>query len=237
MREDLCTIPINEVFEPKDGCPFCRMRDMLEDRMATYITGAAMMEPNVRIETNRLGFCNDHFNMILGRGHRLSVALILESLLHDIEEELYTEEKKLPVKKALANGERRGKSCFMCENIDKNMYHMFSTVFKVWETEEDFRKLYGDQTHICLPHYRMVLTSAQKGMARKHFPAFAEETRRLSQNYIKLVSKDVTHFCRMHDYRNQGQDWGTSRDSIERAIQFLTSREPTTVGKASEKNR
>ena len=37
--------------------------------------------------------------------------------------------KKLPVKKALANGERRGKSCFMCENIDKNMYHMFSTVF------------------------------------------------------------------------------------------------------------
>ena len=56
MREDLCTIPINEVFEPRDGCPFCRMRDMLEDRMATYITGAAMMEPDVRIETNRLGF-------------------------------------------------------------------------------------------------------------------------------------------------------------------------------------
>ena len=45
MREDICSIPVNEVFEPKDGCPFCRMRDMLEDRMATYITGAAMMEP------------------------------------------------------------------------------------------------------------------------------------------------------------------------------------------------
>ena len=36
-------IPISEVFEPRDGCPICRMRDMLEDRMATYITGAAMM--------------------------------------------------------------------------------------------------------------------------------------------------------------------------------------------------
>lgn len=45
MREDICSIPISEIFEPKDGCPFCRMRDMLEDRMATYITGAAMMEP------------------------------------------------------------------------------------------------------------------------------------------------------------------------------------------------
>ncbi len=29
MREDICSIPVNEVFEPKDGCPFCRMRDML----------------------------------------------------------------------------------------------------------------------------------------------------------------------------------------------------------------
>ena len=78
MREDICSIPVNDVFLPKDGCPFCRMRDMLEDRMATYITGAAMMEPDVRVETNRLGFCAEHFNQILARGSRLSVALILE---------------------------------------------------------------------------------------------------------------------------------------------------------------
>ena len=30
MREDICTIPISEVFEPKEGCPICRMRDTLE---------------------------------------------------------------------------------------------------------------------------------------------------------------------------------------------------------------
>ncbi len=30
MREDICSIPVNDVFMPKDGCPFCRMRDMLE---------------------------------------------------------------------------------------------------------------------------------------------------------------------------------------------------------------
>ncbi len=45
MREDICTIPISEVFEPKEGCPICRMRDTLENRVTEYITGAAMMEP------------------------------------------------------------------------------------------------------------------------------------------------------------------------------------------------
>ena len=70
MREDICSIPISEIFEPKDGCPFCRMRDMLEDRMATYITGAAMMEPDVRVETNRLGFCHQ----ILSRSYSAAAA-------------------------------------------------------------------------------------------------------------------------------------------------------------------
>ena len=28
MRDSIYTIPISEVFEPKCGCPICRMRDM-----------------------------------------------------------------------------------------------------------------------------------------------------------------------------------------------------------------
>lgn len=121
MREDICSIPISEIFEPKDGCPFCRMRDMLEDRMATYITGAAMMEPDVRVETNRLGFCHQHFEQILQRGSRLSVALILESLLDEAGKDILPEDDKLAPKKILAAADRRAHSCFVCENVEKNM--------------------------------------------------------------------------------------------------------------------
>ena len=65
MREDICTIPISEVFEPKEGCPICRMRDTLENRVTEYITGAAMMEPDIREVTNVQGFCYPHFSMML----------------------------------------------------------------------------------------------------------------------------------------------------------------------------
>ena len=61
MRESILTIPISEILEPREGCPICRMRDMLEQRTVEYIMGAAMMEPDVRIETNRAGFCSAHF--------------------------------------------------------------------------------------------------------------------------------------------------------------------------------
>ena len=43
MRYDITNIPVAEVFEERDGCPICRLRDQLEQRVVEYITGAAMM--------------------------------------------------------------------------------------------------------------------------------------------------------------------------------------------------
>lgn len=235
MREDICSIPVNDIFAPKDGCPFCRMRDMLEDRMATYITGAAMMEPDVRVETNYKGFCKTHFDMILERGSRLSVALILETLLAEVEKDILPEEKP-NLKKQLQNAERREKSCFVCENVDKNMEHLCSSVVKMWQVDEEFRQLYAEQTHICAKHYPLIMKAAAK-MPKKNLTAFSEVTTKLARDYIRELTGDVSHFCKMFDYRNAGGDWGNSRDSIERAIHYLTARPVTTTTKTEGKNR
>lgn len=235
MREDICSIPVNDVFLPRDGCPFCRMRDMLEDRMASYITGAAMMEPDVRIETNRLGFCTEHFNQILARGSRLSVALILESLLQTVKDEVFPE-GKFQGKKVVAAVHSREEHCFVCENIEKNTNHLLDSMMKLWQSDEEFRRLYSQQQYICLPHYGMVIQAAMK-MPKKNFALFEQETTRLAKKYLEELSGDVTHFCRMFDYRNAGGDWGNSKDAIERAIRYLVSREPEARQKADEKNR
>ena len=235
MREDICSIPVNDVFLPRDGCPFCRMRDMLEDRMATYITGAAMMEPDVRVETNRLGFCAEHFNQILARGSRLSVALILESLLQTVKDEVFPE-GKVPAKKVVAAVHSREERCFICENIEKNTTHLLDSMMKLWQSDEEFRQLYSQQPYICLPHYGMVIQAAMK-MPKKNFVLFEGETTRLAKKYLEELSGDVTHFCRMFDYRNAGGDWGNSKDAIERAIRYLVAREPEARQKADEKNR
>ena len=43
-----------------------------------------MMEPNIRIETNKKGFCHRHFSQMFERGQKLPNALILESHLQEI---------------------------------------------------------------------------------------------------------------------------------------------------------
>ena len=44
---------------------------------------------------------------------------------------------------------------------------------------------------------------------------------------VTTLREDVHHFCGMYDHSNAGNnDWGNSKDSIERAVWYLTSREP-----------
>ena len=112
---------------------------------------------------------------------------------------------------------------------------MESTI-ALWQNEQEFRDLYSAQQFICLPHYGMAVEAAAK-MPRKNFALFEAETTRLAKAYLEALSGDVTHFCRMFDYRNAGGDWGSSKDSIERAMTWLTSRAPTAQQDSGEKNR
>ncbi len=231
MRADITNIPISDVFDPKEGCPICRMRNLLEQRMAEYITGAAMMEPDVRIETNRLGFCHDHFRMVLKQRNRLGVALILESHLEEMEKGIFSSSIPLIGKSGTTQAKKaasRTQTCFICDKVHWAMERMLATVCRLWETEREFRQLFEQQEALCLPHFIELTAAAQKNMNKHSVGDFSKAAATLSKAYLKTLREDVSHFCKMFDYRNniEGADWGNSRDSVERAIWFLTSREP-----------
>lgn len=224
MREDICSIPVNEVFEPKDGCPLCRLRDLLEQRMVEYITGAAMMEPDVRIDTNQTGFCHRHFQKMLETGSRLSNALILESHLKQIEQEIFLlKEQKTPGKKQWQRAEELEHSCFICRQVQWGMEHILESLYQLWQREKEFRALYREQPYFCLPYAALLMKGAQRQMTRANGAEFIRTTAQIAGNYLTQVRENITHFCSMYDYRNQGGDWGTSKDAIERAVLYLTS--------------
>lgn len=227
MRESLLTIPISEVFDPKEGCPLCRMRDMLETRTVEYIMGAAMMEPDVRIETNRAGFCHTHLSQMMKQKNRLSLALMLQTHLEQTSRELFSRKKLFEGKNAKKQKlSQINESCFVCEKIDWGMERLMKTFFEMYGNE-DFRKLLNEQEFICLPHYDLLLRIAPSYLKKDMLSGFEKDIGDLTEKYMDTLYGDVSHYCTMYDYRNTGKDadWGNSKDSIERAVKFLTSRE------------
>lgn len=227
MRESILTIPISEILEPRDGCPICRMRDMLEQRTVEYIMGAAMMEPDVRIETNRAGFCHTHFRQMMKQKNRLSLALMLQTHLAAVDQQLFSRKKLFEPKNARKQKlSQINESCFVCEKVDWGMERLMRTFFEMY-SHADIKQLMSEQEYICLPHYDLLQSLAPAYLQKQELDSFTKMLSGLTEKYIAALYEDVSHYCNMYDYRNTGKDadWGNSKDSIERAIKFLVSRD------------
>lgn len=227
MRDSILTIPISEILEPREGCPICHMRDMLEQRTVEYIMGAAMMEPDVRIETNRAGFCHTHFQQMMKQKNRLSLALMLQTHLEEVDRQLFSRKKLFEPKNARkAKLSQINESCFVCEKVDWGMERLMRTFFEM-SSHSDIKQLLSEQEYICLPHFDLLQSLAPAYLQKYELDSFNKLISSLTENYIAVLYKDVSQYCSMYDYRNTGKDadWGNSRDSIERAVKFLVSRD------------
>lgn len=228
MRESILTIPVNDVFGPRDGCPICRLRDGIEQHVCEYIMGAAMMEPDVRIETNKLGFCHTHYNMLLQQNNRLSLGLMLSTHLAEKEKELFGSKMPFGIGKGKKT-EQAGTTCFVCEKVNWGINHTLETVFQMYVKDPAFKKLFQRQEFICLPHYKLLLSKGSENMSKGDFAEFKKDLETLTDNYMKQLTADVEQFNQSFDYRNAGslhnEDMEHVRTSIQRAIKFLTGRD------------
>ena len=228
--EQIYTIPVNEAFEKSAadkacGCPFCTLYNKLECDELDLILGASMMEPDIRIKTNKQGFCRTHYDMMFVRKNRLGMALTLESHLDELKKELKdggligggTGAK--PVKRI---GELEA-SCYVCDRIAFNFAHMIETAVLLWESDENFPSKLKAQPYFCLPHYKMMLEYAQKRLGKKQLKDFVKDCEAIQNAYIEKLNADVSWFCKKFDYRYDEEPWYDSKDAVERSMKFLRS--------------
>lgn len=225
--EQIYTIPVNEAFEAsaadaKCGCPMCALFAKLENDELDLILGASMMEPDVRIQTNKQGFCRTHYDMMFVRKNRLGMALTLESHIDELKSEikgggLFSS----PGNAAMSRIGELEKSCYICRRIDFNFEHMIETAVLLWDSDEEFRKKLAAQPYFCLPHYRALLEYGRSRLSKKRFAEFEKAIAPVVNAYIEKLGEDVSWFCKKFDYRYNEEPWYDSKDAVERAMKFL----------------
>ena len=227
MDEKIYTIPVNEAFDEYDGCPFCRMRRKLEDNERELIMGASMMEPDVRIKTNKLGFCRKHYDKMFQMNNRLSLALMLESHLKEVGDNTTIWKNSLlgkdNTKKASENIRTLKRSCYVCERVEEKFSKMMLCASLLWSNSPEFKEKLRKQPYFCLEHAEEYLEVSRYKLDKKSFSAFAEQLSEVQSNYMNSLQEDVSWFCKKFDYRYENEPWGNAKDSVERAIKFLES--------------
>lgn len=235
MSEKIYTIPVNEAFdgsfndkEKGDcGCPFCRLYRKLQNDEIGIILGAAMMNPETRLQTNEKGFCRDHYDLMIKKQSRLSLGLMLESHLDSVREEMKSGGSLISRLKKPGSGgvseklKKLETSCYICDRISYSFERMLVNAALLWDEDDGFKIKTEKQPYFCLPHFRMWIDAAKNSLDKKVYSDFYKAVSEVTGAYFDELRHDTSWFCKKFDYRYENESWGNSKDAIERAEKFL----------------
>lgn len=236
MKESIYTIPLNESFETTDECPFCHLERMTEQRTIKYVLGpgASYMEPDVRLATDREGFCGAHFKKMYDYGNSLGNALIMQTYFVSMFEEMAAEMDRfqVPGKRGLFTKKpteesnlvtwmrKKQSSCYICNKLEYNMDRYYSTFYQLIK-EGEFRAKVENSKGFCMRHFLALMEKAPTELPNSQIDWFYDTIFTLMRANLARVKGDLDWFIDKFDYRNASADWKNSRDAVSRTMQKL----------------
>lgn len=227
MKEQLYTIPVNEALDADCECPVCAMYQELEKASLEYTLGPSYMEDDVRMVTDKIGFCSVHAKELYRQQNRLGLALILKThmdrTIKDVERLAkgpvmgggLFKKKDAPVVEYL---KKMNCSCFVCERVEHVFERYIATIFYLYEKEADFRVKLAQCKGFCNEHYALLYEQAPLQLSGKYLEEFIEMLNEVYLTNMKRVRDDLEWFTDKFDYRNADAPWKNSKDALPRTI-------------------
>jgi len=230
MRDHIHTIPVLDALRNPDGCAFCVMKKKLENDCLQFILGPAYMEDDVRMETNKVGFCKNHMQAMYKEQNRLGLALMLHTHMQKLcKDTNVIIDGKLPAK--LFNKDPGGvlprlkahliktkEDCYVCKRVNDTFERYVDTFFYLWSKGGEESKLIESQEGYCLPHYITLLSTAE---TRTNKDKFLDVLYKVWQKQVHTLEEDLDWFVQKFDHRNADAPWKNSKDAVPRTVTFL----------------
>lgn len=239
MKEQIYTIPVNEIYDTVCSCPLCELEKRIENESVDYSLGAAMMEPDFRVESNDKGYCIRHYEMMFKRPNKLSLALVLDTHTNEISEKMKKYEKSISALKNRKKGlfKKSGAkdtahllyefsksllcSCMICQKIDFTMERYEDVIMYMWANNEEFRKKFEKSDGFCLKHFSQMCNVMPSSLSDSECADFLPLLFDMELRRFAALGEDIHKFTLKFDYRNKDMPWGTAQDAPKRVIETL----------------
>ncbi len=233
MRHHIDTIPVWDAYKTDCECPLCSIEETNERNYIDAFMGGSVMEPAMRVEVNKKGFCGRHFKMMLANNNRLGVALMAHTYLKETMARLG--KASMAVNESPAKASLFGKrapaagadlsgivnSCILCERLSETMDRYVYTLVYMWKHETAFRSQFMKSKGMCLKHYAQTLGSAGEQLGGMELKRFIDDLNKLQMDNLARLEGELEWFTLKFDHKNADKPWGTSKDSLDRTVHKL----------------
>ncbi len=257
MRETIDTMPLWDAFRQHGLCPFCFLKNHLQALYLDMYLGDSVMEPDVRLQTNRSFFCRDHTKLLYEQKvSKLGLALMTHTHLLEVQRQALAQmeaiEKSIrdsaPLLKrvgaakdinaqlteAAATVEHRERECVICARMQSHMTRYHETAIHMWTHDSAFREMFNNSQGFCLPHWAAQLSTAQGALLSGAERDFILTLNEIEKRSLAKMADDLEWFTKKFDYRNANAPWKDSKDAVPRALNMLKGYIVPSDGSSSE---
>ena len=229
MPDHIHTIPVLDALRDPQGCAFCVMQKKLEADVIHFILGPAYMEDDVRMDTNKVGFCNAHLSAMYAQQNRLGLAFMLHTHLQQLNKDIagFVENKKPaplfgkdvndPLSKIYSHLDKTIASCYVCTKVEATFDRYVGTFLYLWNKGGEDAALIKSQKGYCLPHFSKLVEAASK-QSRSKREKFLEEIINPQLVHLKELESDLEWFTLKFDYRYVNEPWKNSKDALPHTL-------------------
>ncbi|MCL2355628.1 MAG: DUF6062 family protein [Defluviitaleaceae bacterium] len=226
------TIPVLDALREPKNCAFCVMHDKLERDAIQFILGPAYMEDDVRMETNKVGFCKRHLDAMYAEQNRLGLGLMLHTYFQRQNADLnnivkgripatfFGKDKSATISRLKEHLKKTHDSCYVCRKVENTFARYIDTFFYIRDRGGDDARLISAQKGYCVPHFIDLLEAAEK-LGRGKREKFLDEILPAQMARFAEMESDLEWFTLKFDFRNADEPWKNSKDALPRAIEML----------------
>lgn len=206
---------IKEKFKVDCECPLCEIKAIAEEQFLHEFLNDAVMEDGMRGKVNKLGFCAKHYDMLIARQNKLSVALQISTRLDTILDKILLDVDNVKAaQKQVQKLEDAQKTCIICNLTEDSMEKYYRTIAEMYKREPNFRNQFNESKGFCLHHYTELLKYAKHAgsMAGEYVKALSE----IERKNLFRIKAELKIFCDKHDYRNARMPLGNAETALPR---------------------
>jgi hypothetical protein len=230
MKYELETIPVWDAYRRDSECPLCILEKKNEEQYTKFFLGDSIMDPDTRVEANRLGFCPAHAELLFEGGHKLGVALMTHTYLVDMivafrkgkkqSEDFWAKNKKIPPD-FIELLKKPQTECIFCSRLSQTIDRYVFTILYLFRKDDDFKKTFLASKGFCLKHLCRSLEMAEEELKGVPQDEFVKAILDIEEKRLSMLEGEIDWFTQKFDYRNQDKPWGNSRDALVRTLQKL----------------
>ena len=232
MKIVLETIPVWDGLNSNSECFLCSLMKKAEEDALGYYLSSAVMTPEVRVETNKYGFCKCHMRKLAEANKPQVLALVMDTYYEENKNSFKPSFDKIASSKKLRQAEKaieefksiatsRDKGCLVCSRMDDRLYRYCFTIAALFSEDSDFKKALKESKGFCLHHTLELVRIAPDAISGDTLLEFYKTLFSLLDSNLDRVQHDDWWMTQKYKSENKDKSWNGCEDAQKRAVYKL----------------